>query len=83
MVFVIHVTMKNGVLEFRPPVQDISQAWGQFCDVLSVAAYRSLHSSLTVFEMIKNQIMLSDHQQYDHVPFIKVSHQNQSSLIRI
>lgn len=69
--FVIHVSMKNGQLKFDPPVQDISEAWGQFCDLLSVAAYRALQSSSIVFDMIKNQINGQTHT--DHIPSIKVT----------
>lgn len=72
--FVIHVTMKAGILQFKPPVQDISNAWNQFCDVLSVAAYKSLYSSYIVFELIRQQILLNDHPQYEHIPYIKVDY---------
>lgn len=68
--FVIHVTMNDGHLKFDPPVHDISLAWGQFCDLLSVAAYRSLQSSIIVFELIKQQV--ADPSQQEHIPHIKV-----------
>ena len=72
MVFVIHVTMSNGQLKFDPPVRDISESWGQFCDLLSVSAYRSLQSSVVVFELIKQQIVMADQTQQEHIPHIKV-----------
>lgn len=72
MVFVIHVVVINGQLKFEPPVHDISEAWGQFCDLLSVAGYRSLQSSVVVFELIKQQIVTVDPSQQEHIPHIKV-----------
>lgn len=63
--------MKAGVLQFNPPVQDISKAWNQFCDVLSVAAFKSLYSSYIVFELIRQQVLV-DNPQYEHIPFIRV-----------
>ena len=63
--------MNDGQLKFDPSVQDISLAWGQFNDLLSVAAYRSLQSSLLVFELIKKQFMPNDQAQTPIAP-IKV-----------
>ena len=57
LVFVIHVSLNDGQLKFDPSVEDISLAWGQFNDLLSVAAYRSLQSSLLVFDLIKKHLM--------------------------
>ena len=70
--FVVHVTMHDGKLAFSPSVKEITEAWGQFCDVLSVAAYRSLHSSLIVFELLKQQIVSIDQNQQEHIPTIRV-----------
>ena len=54
IVFVTHVTAgESGGLQFDPPVQEISSAWEQFCDLLSVAAYKSLQSSSAVFDAIR------------------------------
>ncbi|EFX78833.1 hypothetical protein DAPPUDRAFT_245739 [Daphnia pulex] len=73
LVFVIHVSMNDGQLKFDPPVQEISLAWGQFCDLLSVAAYRSLQSSRLVFETIRKQMNNSDPaQQPEPIHSIKV-----------
>ena len=73
LVFVIHVSMNDGQLKFDPSVQDISLAWGQFNDLLSVAAYRSLQSSLLVFDLIKKHLMPNDQAQPQHISSIKVN----------
>ena len=73
LVFVIHVSMNDGQLKFDPSVQDISLAWGQFNDLLSVAAYRSLQSSLLVFDLIKKHLMPNDQTQPQHISSIKVN----------
>ena len=72
LVFVIHVSMNDGQLKFDPSVEDISLAWGQFNDLLSVAAYRSLQSSLLVFDLIKKHLMPNDQAQPQHISSIKV-----------
>jgi hypothetical protein len=76
--------MNDGQLKFDPPVQEISLAWGQFCDLLSVAAYRSLQSSRLVFETIRKQMNQSDPaQQPEPIHSIKVCHLKLYGLIEL
>ena len=74
--FVIHVTVKDGQLDFNPAVEEIRMAWSMFADVLSVSAYKSLHSSAIVFELIKQPAVMTQPDQQsrycDHIPFVKV-----------
>jgi hypothetical protein len=65
--------MNDGQLKFDPSIEDISLAWGQFNDLLSVAAYRSLQSSLLVFDLIKKHLMPNDQAQPQHISSIKVN----------
>lgn len=72
MTFVTNVMMKNGQLVFDPPVEEITSAWGQFCDLLSVAAYRALQSSSVVFDLIRQQQTEDGPIQVENVHHIKV-----------
>lgn len=72
MMFVTNVMMKDGQLVFDPPVEEINSAWSQFCDLLSVAAYRALQSSSVVFDLIKQQQFGDGPIQVENVYYIKV-----------
>lgn len=72
MTFVTNVMMKDGQLVFDPPVEEITSAWGQFCDLLSVAAYRALQSSSVVFDLIRQQQTADGPIQVENVHHIKV-----------
>lgn len=62
MVFVIHVTLGEATFKFDPPVEEIRAEWGQFCALLSVAAYRSLQSSVMVFDLIRQHYQQQQQQ---------------------
>lgn len=77
MVFVIHVTLSEATFKFDPPVEEIRAEWGQFCALLSVAAYRSLQSSVMVFDLIKQHYQ--QQQQPVAVPVQSILSQGQAA----